>query len=181
MSQKPNSKTLGRASGVCAWLCQWLVSYLVPFWHCIQSLNAPIAAFTMAVLLCSYCFSSIRTARRDAQMQTPAGSTSSRRHKLSERNDESWVQQALEEKAQNGKGWKLSHKCVRFHALVFLLDITVYIEMLPMEYIATEKYSMVALLRLCLWSRYFPWFPWYLETLVSFVIVFLVSFFIGHL
>ncbi|CAI7564385.1 unnamed protein product [Penicillium glandicola] len=66
------------------------------------SLNAPIAAFTMAVILCSYCFSSIRTARRDAQIQAP-GSTSSQRATQFARKDESWVQQALEEsRAQNG-------------------------------------------------------------------------------
>ncbi|KAJ5483485.1 hypothetical protein N7530_002731 [Penicillium desertorum] len=63
------------------------------------SLNAPIAAFTMAVILCSYCFSSIRTARRDAQIQGPS---SYQRATPSERKDESWVQQALEEsRAQN--------------------------------------------------------------------------------
>lgn len=68
----------------------------------IQSLNAPIAAFTMAVLLCSYCVSSIRTARRDAQTQAP-GPGSYQRATPFERKDESWVQQALEEsRAQNG-------------------------------------------------------------------------------
>lgn len=67
----------------------------------IQSLNAPIAAFTMAVLLCSYCMSSIRTARRDAQTQTPG--LGSYQRATPERKDESWVQQALEEsRAQNG-------------------------------------------------------------------------------
>lgn len=71
----------------------------------IQSLNAPIAAFTMAVLLCSYCISSIRTARRDAQTQAP-GPGSYQRATPFDRKDESWVQQALDEsRAQNsGKG-----------------------------------------------------------------------------
>ncbi|KAJ5501498.1 hypothetical protein N7453_006315 [Penicillium expansum] len=59
----------------------------------------------MAVILCSYCFSSIRTARRDAQTQAP-GSGSLQRSTPLERKDESWVQQALDEsRAQNsGKG-----------------------------------------------------------------------------
>ncbi|KAJ6123803.1 hypothetical protein N7471_011120 [Penicillium samsonianum] len=66
------------------------------------SLNAPIAAFTMAVILCSYCFSSIRTARRDAQIQAPGPGSYQRATPL-ERKDESWVQQALDEsRAQNG-------------------------------------------------------------------------------
>ncbi|KAJ9491117.1 hypothetical protein VN97_g2130 [Penicillium thymicola] len=82
--QRPNPKALGKPKG---------------------SLNAPIAAFTMAVLLCSYCISSIRTARRDAQTQAP-GPGSYQRATPFERKDESWVQQALDEsRAQNsGKG-----------------------------------------------------------------------------
>ncbi|KAJ5655491.1 hypothetical protein N7507_007441 [Penicillium longicatenatum] len=82
MTQKntPNLKALGRPSG---------------------SLNAPIAAFTMAVLLCTYCFSSIRTARQDAQVQSPA--TSKRAPRVDK--DSSWVQQALEE-SQADKGGK---------------------------------------------------------------------------
>ncbi|KAJ5193910.1 hypothetical protein N7491_001241 [Penicillium cf. griseofulvum] len=56
----------------------------------------------MAVILCSYCFSSIRTARRDAQTQVPAPGSSHRATQF-ERKDESWVQQALDEsRAQNG-------------------------------------------------------------------------------
>ncbi|OGE50266.1 hypothetical protein PENARI_c017G12527 [Penicillium arizonense] len=79
--QKPNPKAFGKPSG---------------------SINAPIAAFTMAVILCSYCFSSIRTARQNAQTQASTGS-SLQRPVPSERKDESWVQQALEEsRAQNG-------------------------------------------------------------------------------
>ncbi|KAJ5556772.1 hypothetical protein N7494_000687 [Penicillium frequentans] len=83
MAQKgtQNPKALGRPSG---------------------SINAPIAAFTMAVLLCTYCFSSIRTARQDAQAQTPA--TSKQRASRVDK-DASWVQQALEE-SQAEKGGK---------------------------------------------------------------------------
>lgn len=56
----------------------------------------------MAVILCSYCFSSIRTARRDAQIQAPRPGSYQRATPL-ERKDESWVQQALDEsRAQNG-------------------------------------------------------------------------------
>ncbi|KAJ5214439.1 hypothetical protein N7449_001608 [Penicillium cf. viridicatum] len=55
----------------------------------------------MAVLLCSYCVSSIRTARRDAQTQAPGPGSYQRA--TPERKDESWVQRALEEsRAQNG-------------------------------------------------------------------------------
>ncbi|KAJ5653379.1 hypothetical protein N7490_000382 [Penicillium lividum] len=84
MSQKgtPNHKALGRTSG---------------------SLNAPIAAFTMAILLCTYCFSSIRTARQDAQIQSPV--TSQQRGSRVDR-DASWVQQALEESRAEKEGKK---------------------------------------------------------------------------
>jgi sensor domain CHASE-containing protein len=68
----------------------------------MKSINAPIAAFTMAVILCSYCFSSIRTARQNAQTQASTGA-SLQRSVPSERKDESWVQRALEEsRLQNG-------------------------------------------------------------------------------
>ncbi|EYE97876.1 uncharacterized protein EURHEDRAFT_409159 [Aspergillus ruber CBS 135680] len=73
-----NKKTLGRPAG---------------------SLNAPIAAFTMAVLLCSYCIASIRTARRESQSTyTPA----SQREKSETRQQQqlSWVHQALEEQRE---------------------------------------------------------------------------------
>ncbi|PWY93746.1 hypothetical protein BO94DRAFT_622103 [Aspergillus sclerotioniger CBS 115572] len=66
-------KTLGRSSG---------------------SLNAPIAAFTMALLLGSYCISSIHTARREAQ--SASSTTTTPRAKRTE-SQSSWVQQALEE------------------------------------------------------------------------------------
>ncbi|KAA8649162.1 hypothetical protein EYZ11_012597 [Aspergillus tanneri] len=70
-------KTLGRASG---------------------SLNAPIAAFTMAILLTTYCVSSINTARREAQTSSGTTAASSRPKPPADRNDQtSWVQQALEE------------------------------------------------------------------------------------
>ncbi|KAJ5474628.1 hypothetical protein N7475_004194 [Penicillium sp. IBT 31633x] len=78
---KPDPKTLGKPKG---------------------SINAPLAAFTMAIILCSYCFSSIHTARRDAQTKA-SGSGSYQRATPSERKDESWVQKALEEsQAQSG-------------------------------------------------------------------------------
>ncbi|RAH84123.1 hypothetical protein BO86DRAFT_397435 [Aspergillus japonicus CBS 114.51] len=73
-------KTLGRSSG---------------------SLNAPIAAFTMAVILCSYCISSIHTARREAQSSAPLTSTTNSRPKRADAQP-SWVQQALEE-SRGGK------------------------------------------------------------------------------
>jgi hypothetical protein len=59
-----------------------------------QSVNAPIAAFSMALILTSYCFISIRTARREAQAPT----TAVRQHSPSDKSEQvSWVQQALEE------------------------------------------------------------------------------------
>ncbi|OQE21364.1 hypothetical protein PENSTE_c012G00790 [Penicillium steckii] len=78
----PDPKTLGRSSG---------------------SLNAPIAAFTMALILGSYCISSIRTARRDAQGQSIITPESAPRRSSKEK--DSWIQQALEE-SQSGKGGK---------------------------------------------------------------------------
>jgi hypothetical protein len=123
--QKPNLKAFGKPSGVCtvypatnslyisispldsypyAPAIPWFRIELmtVPILTRIKSINAPIAAFTMAVILCSYCFSSIRTARQNAQTQASTGS-SLQRPVPSERKDESWVQQALEEsRAQNG-------------------------------------------------------------------------------
>ncbi|CDM27918.1 unnamed protein product [Penicillium roqueforti FM164] len=51
----------------------------------------------MAILLLTYCSSSIRSARRDAQTHVPGP------HQPPPRKDESWVEQALEEsRAQNG-------------------------------------------------------------------------------
>ncbi|OJJ44759.1 hypothetical protein ASPZODRAFT_134878 [Penicilliopsis zonata CBS 506.65] len=61
------------------------------------SINAPIAAFTMAVLLCSYCFSSIRTARREAEHASPTTT----RDRPSARSD-SWIADALEESRKGG-------------------------------------------------------------------------------
>ncbi|RAL16484.1 uncharacterized protein BO97DRAFT_402884 [Aspergillus homomorphus CBS 101889] len=77
-------KTLGRSSG---------------------SLNAPIAAFTMAVILCSYCISSIHTARREAQSSPPVTSTTTTTTRP-KRTDvqQTWVQQALEESRGSERG-----------------------------------------------------------------------------
>ncbi|KAB8239861.1 hypothetical protein ETB97_002327 [Aspergillus alliaceus] len=58
------------------------------------SVNAPIAAFSMALILTSYCISSIRTARREAQSPTTAMRQKSPSDKAGQ---ESWVQQALNE------------------------------------------------------------------------------------
>ncbi|KAL4798830.1 hypothetical protein BDV19DRAFT_356216 [Aspergillus venezuelensis] len=75
MSKKP----LGRSSG---------------------SLNAPIAAFTMAVVLCSYCVYSIGAARRGtagqhSQAQSQAGGAASRKAKT-----DGWIARALEEQSR---------------------------------------------------------------------------------
>ncbi|PLB38976.1 uncharacterized protein BDW47DRAFT_104035 [Aspergillus candidus] len=72
------------------------------------SLSAPIAAFSMAAILCSYCVSSINTARREAQ--TSSGSVDIR-HKQPTSDKAvtpSWVQKALEEsrEAENRGGTK---------------------------------------------------------------------------
>ncbi|BDD56359.1 hypothetical protein MPDQ_001993 [Monascus purpureus] len=71
------------------------------------SLNAPIAAFTMAILLCSYCISSIRSARREAANPHPAGQDdhprSYRERSSVSLRSESWVQQALEESKEAEK------------------------------------------------------------------------------
>ncbi|PKY02246.1 hypothetical protein P168DRAFT_329198 [Aspergillus campestris IBT 28561] len=67
------------------------------------SLSAPIAAFSMAVILCSYCVSSINTARREAQI--PPGSVDTR-HKQptsDKAGTPSWVQKALEESREAEK------------------------------------------------------------------------------
>ncbi|EPS31179.1 hypothetical protein POX_h09478 [Penicillium oxalicum] len=65
------------------------------------SINAPIAAFTMAVILCSYCFSSIRTARREAQ-DSPGMPSSQQRVSGRADRDSSWMKEALEE-SRGGK------------------------------------------------------------------------------
>ncbi|KAL4873135.1 hypothetical protein BDV12DRAFT_160438 [Aspergillus spectabilis] len=80
MSKKP----LGRSSG---------------------SLNAPIAAFTMAVVLCSYCIYSINSARRGAHVHPPAESSSSLPSLSSaqrKRRQDEWVKSVLEEKGRGG-------------------------------------------------------------------------------
>ncbi|KAL3437709.1 hypothetical protein BDV09DRAFT_161816 [Aspergillus tetrazonus] len=78
MSKKP----LGRSSG---------------------SLNAPIAAFTMAVVLCSYCIYSINSARRGAHshsMGTPEVSMQAKRRQK----QEDWVRVVLEEGREKESG-----------------------------------------------------------------------------
>ncbi|EEA23870.1 hypothetical protein TMatcc_006944 [Talaromyces marneffei ATCC 18224] len=65
------------------------------------SLNAPIAAFSMAVILCSYCVYSINTARRGAQ-PTPV-TTSENATRKEQKKAASWVQKALEEEQKERK------------------------------------------------------------------------------
>ncbi|KAL4921195.1 hypothetical protein BDW62DRAFT_140996 [Aspergillus aurantiobrunneus] len=67
------------------------------------SLNAPIAAFTMAVVLCSYCIYSINSARRGSHIQSQSSlaqsqsqSESSMQVQRRQRQDE-WVNRVLEE------------------------------------------------------------------------------------
>ncbi|KAL2852794.1 hypothetical protein BJY01DRAFT_207612 [Aspergillus pseudoustus] len=67
------------------------------------SLNAPIAAFTMAVVLCSYCIYSINSARRGAHTQESDSASVQRRLKQKDRQDD-WVQRALEERGRDGNG-----------------------------------------------------------------------------
>ncbi|KAL3481580.1 hypothetical protein BJX99DRAFT_253502 [Aspergillus californicus] len=63
------------------------------------SLNAPIAAFTMAAVLCSYCIYSINTARRGAhgrnQFEAQASPSSVQRQRGAQ---DEWVRRALEER-----------------------------------------------------------------------------------
>ncbi|KAL4927219.1 uncharacterized protein BDV17DRAFT_267881 [Aspergillus undulatus] len=74
MSKKP----LGRSSG---------------------SLNAPIAAFTMAVVLCSYCVYSIGAARRGSSSSQPHLQGQTDVVQRRQRQDD-WVRAALEEERQ---------------------------------------------------------------------------------
>ncbi|EAW10136.1 uncharacterized protein ACLA_046010 [Aspergillus clavatus NRRL 1] len=67
-----------------------------PFGRTAGSLNAPIAAFTMAFVLLSYCVSSIHSARREAAQSLPA--TTAR--VPADKSGQSWVQQALQEAEQ---------------------------------------------------------------------------------
>ncbi|KAL4906437.1 hypothetical protein BDW74DRAFT_150351 [Aspergillus multicolor] len=73
-----SKKSLGRSSG---------------------SLNAPIAAFTMAVVLCSYCIYSINSARRGAHGQAtgPATAESLPQRRLKQ---DDWVKRALDEERE---------------------------------------------------------------------------------
>lgn len=50
----------------------------------------------MAVILCTYCFSSIRKARREAQ-DSPVVPSAQQRVTQREKKDSSWIQEALEE------------------------------------------------------------------------------------
>ncbi|KAL5000690.1 hypothetical protein BDV10DRAFT_161776 [Aspergillus recurvatus] len=72
MSKKP----LGRSSG---------------------SLNAPIAAFTMAVVLCSYCIYSINSARRSAHGQAMGTAEVLMQARRRQKQDD-WVKVVLEER-----------------------------------------------------------------------------------
>ncbi|KAH8428797.1 uncharacterized protein LDX57_006477 [Aspergillus melleus] len=78
-----SKKTLGRTSG---------------------SLNAPIAAFTMAILLTTYCVSSIRSARREAQVSSASPTPASRPRPPADQ--PAWVRQALEESRESEQGRK---------------------------------------------------------------------------
>ncbi|ODM22358.1 hypothetical protein SI65_03204 [Aspergillus cristatus] len=80
-----NRKTLGRPAG---------------------SLNAPIAAFIMAVLLCSYCITSIRSARRESQSTNASASQREKAETRQQQQQLSWVHQALEEQRQVEQGRK---------------------------------------------------------------------------
>ncbi|BCR85117.1 uncharacterized protein ACHE_20575S [Aspergillus chevalieri] len=81
-----NRKTLGRPAG---------------------SLNAPIAAFTMAVLLCSYCITSIRSARRESQSTNASASQRERAEAWQQQRQQlSWVHRTLEEQRQVEQGKK---------------------------------------------------------------------------
>lgn len=64
------------------------------------SLNAPIAAFSMAVILCSYCIYSINIARRGVQSPSVLTIEDAKRR---EKQEVSWVQRALEEQAKEKK------------------------------------------------------------------------------
>ncbi|KAL4878590.1 hypothetical protein BJY04DRAFT_195780, partial [Aspergillus karnatakaensis] len=70
------------------------------------SLNAPIAAFTMAVVLCSYCIYSINSARRgvqthQGQLGSEAAASASTVQRRQRQDD--WVKKVLEEK-EGGSG-----------------------------------------------------------------------------
>lgn len=85
---------LGRPPGVCSCLTKSSNSTLKES-NQYQSLNAPIAAFTMAVILCSYSLYSINSARRGAQTTSPSQNESRKKR------DSSWVQKALEDEKAN--------------------------------------------------------------------------------
>jgi hypothetical protein len=57
----------------------------------------------MAVILCTYCFSSIRTARREAQ-DSPVVPSAQQRVSQREKKDSSWIQEAIEESKAEKRG-----------------------------------------------------------------------------
>ena len=91
-----------------------------------KSLNAPIAAFTMAIILCSYCFSSIRAARREAQQQ-PDAINPHKRVIQPEKKESSWVQQALDESRieKGGKGGRADGwSCLASTTCILIFPLT---------------------------------------------------------
>jgi len=59
----------------------------------------------MAVLLCSYCITSIRTARRESQ-STNTSASQREKTEARQQQQQSWVQHALEEQRQVEQGRK---------------------------------------------------------------------------
>ncbi|BCS29003.1 uncharacterized protein APUU_70573S [Aspergillus puulaauensis] len=74
-----------------------------PLGRSTGSLNAPIAAFTMAVVLCSYCVYSINSARRATHSGSESGSPVSLSTSVQKRQkQDEWVKGILEEKGRKG-------------------------------------------------------------------------------
>ncbi|OJJ53127.1 hypothetical protein ASPSYDRAFT_51233 [Aspergillus sydowii CBS 593.65] len=74
-----------------------------PLGRSTGSLNAPIAAFTMAVVLCSYCIYSINSARMGAHSGSESGSLASSSTSVQKRQrQDEWVKRVLEEKGRKG-------------------------------------------------------------------------------
>ncbi|KAH8693146.1 hypothetical protein BGW36DRAFT_385970 [Talaromyces proteolyticus] len=74
-----------------------------------RSITAPLAAFTMALLLCSYCVSSIRAARREARYHpsastSPAESIAAGSSSGSSMASVAWITKALEEERIEKQG-----------------------------------------------------------------------------
>ncbi|KAJ6164213.1 hypothetical protein N7470_002885 [Penicillium chermesinum] len=72
----------------------------------------------MAVILCSYCFISIRSARRDAQVHPPMASP--HRGSQHEKKD-AWIQQALEE-SRSDKGGNTAERWLLLHMYFIKLE-----------------------------------------------------------